>query len=109
VLAEVARRMSVTCRASDFIARMGGEEFLLILPDTDERGGEALGRKVLEWVSSLPVGPVEQVTVSIGLVSKVPPAGMAPAPLIEAADRALYRAKHAGRNRVEVGDPAELA
>lgn len=106
VLAEVARRMSVTCRASDFVARMGGEEFLLILPDTDQRGGESLGRKVLEWVASMPVGPVPRVTISIGLVSVVPQGGMEPAPLLEAADQALYRAKNAGRNRVEVGELA---
>lgn len=106
VLAEVARRMSVTCRASDFVARMGGEEFLLILPDTDQRGGELLGRKVLEWVASMPVGAVPRVTISVGLVSLVPQGGMTPGPLIEAADQALYRAKNAGRNRVEVGELA---
>ena len=106
VLAEVARRMSVTCRASDFVARMGGEEFLLILPDTDQPGGEALGRKVLEWVASMPVGPVPRVTISIGLVSLVPQGSMAPGPLVEAADQALYRAKNAGRNRVEVAEVA---
>ena len=109
VLAEVARRMSVTCRASDFVARLGGEEFLLILPDTDLRGGEALGRKMLEWVSSMPVGPVSRVTVSIGLVSVVVGSGMEAAPLVAAADQALYRAKHNGRNRVEVGELAEHA
>lgn len=106
VLAEVARRMSVACRASDFVARMGGEEFLLILPDTDRRGGEALGRKVLEWVAAMPVGPVARVTISVGLVSVVPQGEMAPGPLMEAADQALYRAKNAGRNRVEVADLA---
>ncbi|HIV72634.1 MAG TPA: GGDEF domain-containing protein, partial [Candidatus Aquabacterium excrementipullorum] len=101
--------MSVTCRASDFVARLGGEEFLLILPDTDLRGGEALGRKMLEWVSSMPVGPVSRVTVSIGLVSVVVGSGMEAAPLVAAADQALYRAKHNGRNRVEVGELAEHA
>jgi diguanylate cyclase (GGDEF)-like protein len=85
---------------------MGGEEFLLILPDTDQRGGELLGRKVLEWVASMPVGPVPRVTISVGLVSLVPQGGMTPGPLIEAADQALYRAKNAGRNRVEVGELA---
>ena len=104
VLAEVARRMAVTCRASDFAARLGGEEFLLILPETDRQGGEELGRKVLDWVASMPVGPVARVTISIGLVSVVPTGEMTPGPLIEAADQALYRAKDGGRNRVEVGE-----
>ncbi len=105
VLVEVARRMAVTCRASDFVARLGGEEFLLILPDTGRKGGEELGRKVVDWVASMPVGPVSRVTISIGLVSVVPSPETTPTPLIEAADQALYRAKNAGRNRIEVGEP----
>lgn len=109
VLAEVARRMAVICRASDFVARLGGEEFLLVLPDTDQRGGEALGRKVLDWVASMPVGAVSKVTISVGLVSVVPTAGMQAGPLLDAADQALYRAKHAGRNRVELGELASPA
>ena len=108
VLVEVARRMAVTCRASDFVARLGGEEFLLILPETGRGGGEALARKLIDWVASMPVGPVSRVTISIGLVSVVPSANMAPGPLIDAADQALYRAKNAGRNRVEVGEPETL-
>ena len=108
VLMEVARRMSVICRGTDFVARFGGEEFLMLLPDTDALGAERLAGKVLEWVASLPVGPVPQVTASIGMVSVTPDRHLDPGPLVDAADQALYKAKRGGRNRAEAAEPPVL-
>lgn len=78
-------------RASDLLARVGGEEFLVILPDADaERAGQVVER----LRQDVPRGE----TVSGGLV--VHQAGESPDQLIARADRALYAAKHQGRNRV---------
>lgn len=91
-------------RTSDLAARYGGEEFALLLPHTHADGATALAETVRAGVESLriphpdsEVGPY--VTVSIGIATADPTEGNAAADLIGAADRALYEAKHAGRNR----------
>src|SRR5262245_28585058 len=110
VLQEIAKAMEGQIRRTDYLARYGGEEFVLLLPQTALEGGLALAEKVRGAVEALDVpvaGPEGrvQVTVSIGLAAY---AGE-PETMFEAADRALYEAKAAGKNRVVVSRSAARA
>jgi diguanylate cyclase (GGDEF)-like protein len=94
-------------RPGDLVARYGGEEFALVLPETDAGGAQAVARRVQAAVAALAIphpdsGVEPVVTVSIGAATAVPGAQAGPALLVEAADRALYRAKDLGRNRIEL-------
>jgi len=95
-------------RSSDTVARIGGEEFLIICPGLDERSAESLATRVLEATPSacaevLPRGWTQ--TASAGFAC-YPIAGRDADSLLQAADRALYRAKNAGRNQAHrASDP----
>jgi diguanylate cyclase (GGDEF)-like protein len=103
VLRGVAKLAQKAARDTDVAARYGGEELALILPETDAKGALAIAERLRKLVETAAYaseqGPLK-VTVSIG-VSTTGQRAKAPADLLEQADRALYRAKHAGRNRVE--------
>jgi diguanylate cyclase (GGDEF)-like protein len=103
VLEEIACAMRAQIRETDYLARYGGEEFALLLPQTSVAGGSALAEKVRGAVEALAapvIGPEgrAQVTVSVGLA----PYAKGPEATFDAADRALYEAKSAGKNRVVV-------
>jgi diguanylate cyclase (GGDEF)-like protein len=104
--ADVLRR---TVREIDLPARHGGEEFAVLAPETDIEGALRLAERIREELASAPVettaGPIA-VTASFGVSSF--PAEPSAAELFAAADRALYEAKRAGKNRVVVagGVPA---
>jgi diguanylate cyclase (GGDEF)-like protein/PAS domain S-box-containing protein len=91
-------------RPGDLVARFGGEEFAVILPDTDEKGSAELADKIRQGIAErkLPHAGNSHavVTVSIGCASLTPTRGSVEQDLIEAADKALYRAKNIGRNAV---------
>ena len=104
-LRSVARALQSSLgRTADFLARFGGEEFIILLPDTNERGCLHLARNILDAVNSLKLehkaSPVaEHVTVSIGGVCCADLDSCQRLQLLEKADRLLYKAKEGGRNR----------
>lgn len=101
VLRDVAQRIASGTRQTDFAARVGGEEFAILLPETALFEALQFGEKLRSTIASRAVSGHE-VTVSIGIASMphshVPGKGE----LYRAADQALYRAKMNGRNRVEI-------
>jgi diguanylate cyclase (GGDEF)-like protein len=104
-LRRVAQAMQATTRGSDTICRYGGEEFVMILPDTDVDRAVAVGERVRAAVAALAIphsdNPGGVVSISVG-VAAAAPAGTTAAELLAAADGALYEAKGAGRNRVRL-------
>lgn len=110
VLQEMARRWRAMLRAHDTIARIGGEEFCLLLPGTGSQHAPAIARKLLEATRRAPVvlpgnGQALPVTVSIGLVTLERCSDDVDlGALMAMADAALYRAKESGRDRVEAVD-----
>ncbi len=100
VLVELARRVSGLLRLPDQFGRWGGEEFLVVASHTDREGGRRLAERIRRAVAEEPFPRVGTVTVSLGVAEMA--AGSDVAELEEAADTALYAAKAAGRNRVEV-------
>ena len=101
VLAAVGQTLSGGVRASDFVGRQGGEEFVALLPDTDLSGALVVAENLRAAIANMePLGISEGVTASFG-VAIMPEDGNDPATLLRMADRALYAAKAGGRNRVE--------
>lgn len=101
VLRELARRIRSIIRAEDRAVRWGGEEFLILLPETDEKQGLVVAEKLRRAVADEPVcvDPLQlHVTVSVGLEEWA--GEIEPERLIDRADAALYQAKRSGRNRV---------
>jgi diguanylate cyclase (GGDEF)-like protein len=99
-LAAVGQILTTGVRASDFAGRYGGEEFIMLLPDTGREGGVVLAEKVRRSIAALVLPEVDRpITASFG-VATLPDDAADASTLVRAADRALYRAKADGRDRV---------
>lgn len=104
VLAAVGQALRSVVRGSDVVARTGGEEFVVLLPDTSCKGGVIVAEKLREIIMNLHIPSVmRRVSASFG-VADLPEHAADEVGLARAADRALYVAKSNGRNRVEVAD-----
>jgi adenylate cyclase len=105
-LQQVARAIA-TCvgRPADVASRYGGEEFAILLPETDEDGAIAVAEKIRTMVAQLELPHAKSevgdyVTLSLGVATVIPEHNSVPETLVNTADLALYQAKHEGRNRV---------
>lgn len=104
-LVKISQTLRTTTRQSDFPSRFGGEEFVLILPDTDHENAQRAAEKILgeirSFVFSASAGEFS-LTVSIGISSTTTHQYATANQMIEDADRALYTAKHNGKDRAEL-------
>jgi diguanylate cyclase (GGDEF)-like protein len=109
VAAEIREALT---RPGDLVARYGGEEFAAILPSTPPRGAAAVAEVLRQRVEAMATrhtgAPAGVVTISLGVATTSPGEDSSPEGLVADADEALYRAKRAGRNRVEA-DPGRAS
>lgn len=110
-LRKVADTLQLTVhRPADLVSRYGGEEFVMILPDTTEEGALAVAEKTLKSIIDLHIPHAasdiaDHVSLSMGVATMYPKDGDPDEELVRAADQALYRAKGSGRNCIEVASP----
>lgn len=102
-LQQVAGMLGGMIRATDFVARYGGEEFVCILPETNYEGAQAIAEKIRTTIAGLTIVQdgfdiVDQVTVSLGVVTGSCTPSRSPLMFVAKADELLYKAKSAGRN-----------
>lgn len=104
-VAQTARKAA--SRPADLVARFGGEEFAVLLPETDTKGAIMVAEKIIQAISQLaiaheasPIGG--QITISLGISTQFPSKELISRTLIKQADRALYEAKRRGRNQYVV-------
>jgi two-component system, cell cycle response regulator len=109
VLKAVGNKVLSLCRSVDSLGRYGGEEFLMVLPETEVEGARKFAERIRVELENLRIpvlsGRELRVTASFGVASYVPVQGstdMNIDALIKRTDEALYRAKERGRNRVEM-------
>jgi two-component system, cell cycle response regulator len=105
VLREASRRLESHVRPYDSVGRFGGEEFLIVVPGCERQDARSLAERLRSAFSETPMVTSEgalQVTLSLGVAVVDSGIGLDSDSIIRAADESLYRAKNAGRNRVEV-------
>lgn len=107
VLIAIGNLLGRMSRSVDTVARMGGEEFAIILPDTNREGATILGERIRAAVENAPFhasGEPVALTISIGIATSGPDPADTVDALLKIADRRLYAAKNQGRNQVCVSD-----
>ena len=106
VLKWVSRSIGQRLRTTDILGRYGGEEFLIILPETDLKGASKLAQSLVQRIEQLPVEQIVgglHITISIGVCS-YPQQATRAEDLVQIADQHLYQAKRQGRNQYTAGD-----
>ena len=110
VLKHVARSLQECIRPMDTVARFGGEEFAMILPNCPPSFAQAVAERIRMRIEvmTIPIGPGESVRVTVSLGGAFAPQWVRSSPLlwVERADQQLYRAKSEGRNRACLEQPA---
>jgi two-component system, cell cycle response regulator len=109
VLSEFTRRLQLNIRSIDLVARVGGEEFMVVLPDTDPAKAAEVAERIRAATADPPflvtdAGDTREITVSIGFAILQPAESIFE--LVKRADRALYASKNSGRNRATLADAA---
>ncbi|GAB2547499.1 GGDEF domain-containing protein [Rhodanobacter koreensis] len=105
-LKQVARTLGMAAtRARDFVARFGGEEFVLVLPETDENAAMKLAERCRELIANEQIAHLRSgigavLTVSMGVGTMIPAHGDELLPFVETVDKRLYQAKQRGRNTI---------
>ena len=98
-LKEVAATIARHSRSGDLACRAGGEEFVLLLPDTDLANAQAIAERIRASIEAAAIDGVGRITLSIGIACRSPQLDSA-TQVLKQADDNLYRAKQTGRNRV---------
>ena len=107
VLQRVGHILEQNCRRSDVVARYGGDEFVVLMPETSVEQARQLANKLRGWIASDPLLRDKNITASFGIAG-FPVHGSTPQDLIQVADSSMYLSKHQGGNLVssaEQGDP----
>ena len=106
VLSRIGAILREEIRGTDIAARTGGEEFLVLLTRSSHDEAQAIADRVRSAISAASIAGVYRVTMSAGIAVSLAPHDLQP--LLQAADRALYRAKRTGRDRTVVALPDEF-
>jgi diguanylate cyclase (GGDEF)-like protein len=106
VLARVGRLLEQKCRQSNVVARYGGDEFIILMPETGMDQAQVLAERLRLWLATDPMLEDHKITGSFGVAS-FPVHGFNVEDLIRVADAGLYVSKHAGGNQVSTGEPFE--
>ncbi len=103
VLARVGRLLEQKCRQSNVVARYGGDEFIILMPETGIDQAQALAERLRLWLATDPMLEEHHITGSFGVAS-FPVHGFSMEDLIRVADAGMYVSKHAGGNKVATSD-----
>jgi diguanylate cyclase (GGDEF)-like protein/putative nucleotidyltransferase with HDIG domain len=103
VLQRVGHILETNCRRSDVVARYGGDEFVILMPETNMEHARQLATKLRGWVSADPLLREKNISASFGIAC-YPLHGSSPQELIQVADASMYLSKHQGGNAVSTAD-----
>ena len=108
ILQRTGRILEQNCRRSDVVARYGGDEFVVLMPETNAEQALLLGDKLRTWLANDPLLREKNITASVGLAT-FPSHASTPQELIQISDASMYLAKHQGGNAVVSADHYKLS